>query len=338
MPRNISMAEFEAKIELLSSGWDTKVPPDVEALYVDGRKYDRQELGEALRMIAGHLKNVHTTRSAYRASVAFRDQRLAEWHAMVAAVCAQLLQRMGHASAALRNLGVTPPKERAQPSVEDQAIAAEQRFGSEVVPRSRSRRRSRFSRDRGNDLGSDFGNDQVQRAQLAERVEDRLLGDREPLPQRAHGARALGANRPAEGDLRGPLPGDARRARGGRRQARQSTWCFCRRRSCVCRTDCSGDRQVDAQASFEVQRAERRGSGRFVAVKPRVGRIGQVRAARNGGRDPRDGRPGGDGERRRGPRPAGGDRRQRGRACGGTRRGGDAQVATGAAAGSGATR
>ena len=34
---------------------------------------------------------------------------------------------MGHASTALRNLGVTPPKERAQPSVEDQAIAAEQR-------------------------------------------------------------------------------------------------------------------------------------------------------------------------------------------------------------------
>ena len=121
------MAEFEAKIVKLCSGWETQVPKEVEAFYLDGRKYDVKETGETLEVIAGHLKDVATTRTAYRAAVAFRDRNLAEWHALVAAVGTQLLQRMGHTSAALRQLGVTPPKERAQPTVEDQAIAVELR-------------------------------------------------------------------------------------------------------------------------------------------------------------------------------------------------------------------
>lgn len=60
------MAEFEAKIVKLCSGWETQVPKEVEAFYLDGRKYDVKETGETLEVIAGYLKDVATTRTAYR--------------------------------------------------------------------------------------------------------------------------------------------------------------------------------------------------------------------------------------------------------------------------------
>ena len=84
-------------------------------------------MGQVIQLILSSLKDVKTTLRAHHAAVQFRDQRLPDWFKLQEAVNAVILQRIGNRPLLLAEFGLAPKGERAQPSAEDKAIAAELR-------------------------------------------------------------------------------------------------------------------------------------------------------------------------------------------------------------------